>query len=318
MCSAGICLSNDFATLSGLNDFALDGAYVYFSQGNFIERCPKAGPCAGVGITKLADFTGVNPDGTGLIAATNGRVVFEGNTSGNARLYECAGTGCPAPPLISIGASMVGYDNLTVAPQNPDGGTTNQIYAYMAMQGVEGWTCSNGTCSNLSVLIGKATASDVLGGDGTYYFYKAVGGFVGRCPASEVPCATSVNVANTNSARQIVMNGNEFVLLFTNSAGRDEIAHCLKSGCAGGIPTSIKATIQSINVIAAEGPDVYWFDNSAGPDGGAGFTLHTCPIANCAVTKELTATTNAPSKVLVDSQFVYWSDATGVIHRIAR
>jgi hypothetical protein len=297
-----------------VTDFAIDGSELVFTAGDLVQSCASAGPCAGAGLKKLADFTGANPAGTGVIAAASGAIAFAGNTDGNARLYDCPlATGCPVN-VVSKGVSMAGFPTVVTVPQNAN---TRVVYARAPMSGIQGYSCTGGVCTGLALAVSRDIASDLLAASPTELFYTAAaGGAVFRCPGNTFPCTGVAFMAP--QARELAVTGDQRYILYTTPQGRAAIGRCPATGCPGGMnaPTMLWQTISDILTIAADGDEVFWAES-----GGGGIMLRGCRAGaggNCNLPRDLAQLAIAPSKIIATPKFLFWRDTSGEILALAR
>lgn len=316
-CVTGLCQTHTLATgVAQLHAIGLDSTKVYFTAGNLVQGCLKGGPCSGAGLTKLADFTGLNEDGTGDLSARDGRVAFVGNTNGDSRFYMCPTTGCPS--LASLGVSQVGY-NAGIALVND--GNADIAFVYHASAGVQSASCPNvGSCTNIVTKQPRANADSPVAATATHYYYvkRAANVAVGlaRCPASETPCTTVQDISNVSAGvRKLVTTSTElFVLWAGGQGGGSAIGRCPLAGCASnGAPAVVRSSISTYDDMTVEGTDAFWVE---------GGVLKTCPFTSCAAPKDLATGLTNVSSLIADTKFVYWIEGAngnnGAIRRVAR
>ncbi|MFO0663465.1 MAG: hypothetical protein U0174_05910 [Polyangiaceae bacterium] len=309
-CVAGACKPVPRVMGQAAHDFAIDGNILVFTAGNFVQSCSVDGPCAGAGLKKLADFTAVNPGGTGVIAAASGSFDFAGNTDGNARLYDCPlATGCTT--LVSKGTSMAGFPIIRSVTRSS---TSYSVYAHNPMTGILGFTCTSGVCGALALAAAKTEAANLLGLSATKVYYSATtGGAVYSCPIDSFPCTGTAFMATP--ALSFAVTGAQRYLRFTTPQGRSAIGHCPEAGCPGGNnqPSIVWQTIGQIESFTADEDEIFWAET-----GGGGNLIRSCKRGACALPRDLAPFAVTPTKMIVTPKSLFWIDTNGDVVSLAR
>jgi len=308
-CELGVCGVDTFATgLTGLNAFALDETHVYFTLGNFVRRCPKAGPCAGAAVQTLADFTGQNDDGTGAIMVAGSRIIFVGAVNGSTiRLYNCPVTGCDQ--LKGFASSRAGFADIAIAGE--------QVYFYNPMSGVQSSTCSaNGDCTETANRASNTFTDAPLAATAIHYYFAKKNGSsrvgIARCPASENSCTTAEDVASVENVQKFWIRDDLLVIFWPGGqGGGSRVGRCSLEDCK--TITDVRRSTLTFTDATLEGDHLFWIEEG---------DLKTCPITSCAAPTTLASGLNEPRDLQVDEQFVYWIEKSGpevsTIRRVAR
>jgi hypothetical protein len=273
----------------GAEHMIVDATNLYWfdtSGAATVRSCAKTGCLAGPTIlAEGAQTTGLASDGTNL---------YWGDfTSG--KIQRCAIAGCAkAPTAIAFGQTSV--EGLTM-----DG---NHLYWAASLDAGAIFTCTTPSCGTPVKLADNQGFVLALGAETSTVFWATLSlpGQVSRCAAAG--CANTPGlVASARASTIAVVNGFVYFVDVNTKA----IARCPTTGCVGPAPTI--GTSLSPGVIASDGVEVFWRDNTDS-------NIYACPVGGCAgVGQRVVATkqsVGSTGSLAVDGLYVYWSTGSKV------
>jgi hypothetical protein len=300
MCVMGVCQPATLVDGIHVNDLAVDPSGLYFTTGKRVLECAKTG-CGALVPRQVADM----PMETGLITAANGSVLFvsaPGQNTTRPTLYICPLAGCPTPVPAVSGASFSGPSE--VATSGDD------VYWIDPDAGLRKRTCapSGGACLPFVQIAPRGVTA--LSASPTEVFFRdttANGNGLAKCPSTGCPAppALPTKLATTAFAETAYFDG----LVYLVRTARPELPEgdietCAAADCDGKPPKVFVNGRMGPAGAVVDRTGVYWVEAA---EGGADFTIRTCPLSGCLGGPRLLATGKVRS-MRVDDDFVYWID----------
>jgi hypothetical protein len=255
------------------------------------------------------------------------RVYFVGTSdvgctqTSKTRIYGCGVMSCANP-------AVVWESSCTAAPR------VTALVADPAMVGKVYWAQSPSDVSGFGAIFSTPDATPVLssafGGalqrvltlaidhlptGGTKLYMGDAGGNIRRC--SPEACAATLETLVTGQAPVVSISLAADTFYFGTRAVASplgNVASCPKVGCLNGAPRVIAADEVYVTQVVADGPRVFW---AAHGDDPKNHSVATClDVAGCSPVRQ--AGTRAPTGIVVDSTYVYWTALIDGIYKVKK
>jgi hypothetical protein len=320
-CMGGVCQPMTIIDGMQVAGLAVDATSVYFSTGNRVLACPKAG-CGALQPRQIADM----PMTTGRVKAANSSVFFisaPGQNTTRPTLYICPIAGCPSPVSNVSSPSFSGPQEEVVVG--------NEVYWIDPDGGLNRRTCPpGGPCPDPQIhLFGRGIEG--LSASATEVFFRdtmANGLGVAKCPIAGCPVAPALPTKLTTFTpnESVFFEG----LLYLVRTARPELPEgsiqtCTPTDCNGGMPRVFVNGRAGPSSLVIDRTGLYWLevtDSSVVND--FVYSIRTCPVSGCVGGPRLLASGVKPRSLAVDDSFVYWingppfSQAPAPIMRVAK